>query len=278
MSGSEYAETADIDSDNDSDNDANDKEEEVTEEKEKSHIAHLFSSLMFGKKEKEKHFDWTTLKIPREKEDKPDEIELAAAAITAAEGRGDDDLFEVSEAESEGNHSLEVSETMNTEGHPEAVPEEEIPSAESTEETDTAGNAAAEADTVDVDYEEAENEAYEETEKSDDMGILTDGFSQEDADFFGKLMGEDLSADYVRNKKTEEVIIEDDDEDEIIEDGSENIEGDGSEDEDEAIENNGIEDGDEIIEDDGSEDEDETIEDESIDNQENRKRPGSRTD
>ena len=271
MSGSEYAETADIDSDNDSDNDANDKEEEVTEEKEKSHIAHLFSSLMFGKKEKEKHFDWTTLKIPREKEDKPDEIELAAAAITAAEGRGDDDLFEVSEAESEGNHSLEVSETMNTEGHPEAVPEEEIPSAESTEETDTAGNAAAEADTVDVDYEEAENEAYEETEKSDDMGILTDGFSQEDADFFGKLMGEDLSADYVRNKKTEEVIIEDDDEDEIIEDGSENIEGDGSEDEDEAIENNGIEDGDEIIEDDGSEDEDETIEDESIDNQENRK-------
>ncbi len=271
MSGSEYAETADIDSDNDSDNDANDKEEEVTEEKEKSHIAHLFSSLMFGKKEKEKHFDWTTLKIPREKEDKPDEIELAAAAITAAEGRGDDDLFEVSEAELEGNHSLEVSETMNTEGHPEAVPEEEIPSAESTEETDTAGNAAAEADTVDVDDTEAENEAYEETEKSDDMGILTDGFSQEDADFFGKLMGEDLSADYVRNKKTEEVIIEDDDEDEIIEDGSEDIEGDGSEDEDEVIENNGIEDGDEIIEDDGSEDEDETIEDENIDDQENRK-------
>lgn len=271
MSGSEHTETADIDSDNDSDNEANDKEEEVTEEKEKSHIAHLFSSLMFGKKEKEKHFDWTTLKIPREKEDKPDEIELAAAAITAAEGRGDDDLFEVSEAESEGNHSLEVSETMNTEGHPEAVPEEEIPSAESTEETDTAENAAAEADAVGVDDTEAENEAYEKTEKADDMGILTDGFSQEDADFFGKLMGEDLSADYVRNKKTEEVIIEDDDEDEIIEDGSENIEGDGSEDEDEAIENNGIEDGDEIIEDDGSEDEDETIEDESIDNQENRK-------
>lgn len=271
MSGSEHTETADIDSDNDSGNDANDKEEEVTEEKEKSHIAHLFSSLMFGKKEKEKHFDWTTLKIPREKEDKPDEIELAAAAITAAEGRGDDDLFEVSEAESEGNHSLEVSETMNTEGHPEAVPEEEIPSAESTEETDTAENAAAEADAVGVDDTEAENEAYEKTEKADDMGILTDGFSQEDADFFGKLMGEDLSADYVRNKKTEEVIIEDDDEDEIIEDGSENIEGDGSEDEDEAIENNGIEDGDEIIEDDGSEDEDETIEDESIDNQENRK-------
>ena len=271
MSGSEHTETADIDSDNDSDNEANDKEEEVTEEKEKSHIAHLFSSLMFGKKEKEKHFDWTTLKIPREKEDKPDEIELAAAAITAAEGRGDDDLFEVSEAESEGNHSLEVSETMNTEGHPEAVPEEEIPSAESTEETDTAENAAAEANAVGVDDTEAENEAYEKTEKADDMGILTDGFSQEDADFFGKLMGEDLSADYVRNKKTEEVIIEDDDEDEIIEDGSENIEGDGSEDEDEAIENNGIEDGDEIIEDDGSEDEDETIEDESIDNQENRK-------
>lgn len=271
MSGSEHTETADIDSDNDSGNDANDKEEEVTEEKEKSHIAHLFSSLMFGKKEKEKHFDWTTLKIPREKEDKPDEIELAAAAITAAEGRGDDDLFEVSEAESEGNHSLEVSETMNTEGHPEAVPEEEIPSAESTEETDTAENAAAEADAVGVDDTEVENEAYEKTEKADDMGILTDGFSQEDADFFGKLMGEDLSADYVRNKKTEEVIIEDDDEDEIIEDGSENIEGDGSEDEDEAIENNGIEDGDEIIEDDGSEDEDETIEDESIDNQENRK-------
>ena len=267
MSGSEHTETADIDSDNDSGNDANDKEEEVTEEKEKSHIAHLFSSLMFGKKEKEKHFDWTTLKIPREKEDKPDEIELAAAAITAAEGRGDDDLFEVSEAESEGNHSLEVSETMNTEGHP----AEEIPSAESTEETDTAENAAAEADAVGVDDTEAENEAYEKTEKADDMGILTDGFSQEDADFFGKLMGEDLSADYVRNKKTEEVIIEDDDEDEIIEDGSENIEGDGSEDEDEAIENNGIEDGDEIIEDDGSEDEDETIEDESIDNQENRK-------
>lgn len=207
MSGSEHTETADIDSDNDSGNDANDKEEEVTEEKEKSHIAHLFSSLMFGKKEKEKHFDWTTLKIPREKEDKPDEIELAAAAITAAEGRGDDDLFEVSEAESEGNHSLEVSETMNTEGHPEAVPEEEIPSAESTEETDTAENAAAEADAVGVDDTEAENEAYEKTEKADDMGILTDGFSQEDADFFGKLMGEDLSADYVRNKKTEKLSL-----------------------------------------------------------------------
>ena len=271
MSGSEHTETADIDSDNDSDNDANDKEEEVTEEKEKSHIAHLFSSLMFGKKEKEKHFDWTTLKIPREKEDKPDEIELAAAAITAAEGRGDDDFFEVSEAESEGNHSREVSETMNTEGHPEAVPEEEILSAESTEETDTAENAAAEADAVGVDDTETENEAYEKTEKAEDMGILTDGFSQEDADFFGKLMGEDLSADYVRNKKTEEVIIEDDDEDEIIEAGSENIEGDGSEDEDEAIENNGIEDGDEIIEDETIEDEDETIEDESIDDQENRK-------
>lgn len=80
MSGSEHTETADIDSDNDSGNDANDKEEEVTEEKEKSHIAHLFSSLMFGKKEKEKHFDWTTLKIPREKEDKPDEIRIGSGS------------------------------------------------------------------------------------------------------------------------------------------------------------------------------------------------------
>ena len=62
---------------------------------------------MFGKKGKEKHFDWTTLKIPREKEDKPDEIELAAAAITAAEGRGDDD-----HCRPEPEENQEVSETI----------------------------------------------------------------------------------------------------------------------------------------------------------------------
>ena len=264
MSASEYTETEDTDHDNDSDSDADDEEDEVTEEKEKSHIAHLFSSLMFGKKEKEKHFDWTTLKIPREKEDKPDEIELAAAAITAAEGLGDDDLFEVSEAEPEEDYSPEVPETVNDEGHSEAVTEEEMPSAEYAEETDEAAEA---------DHAKAEAEVSEETEKADDMGILTDGLSQEDADFFGKLMGEDLSADYVRNKKTEEVIIEDDedeDEDEIIEDdGSEDedeiIEDDGSDDEDEIIEDDGSDDEDEIIEDDGSEDEDEIIRDNSSD-------------
>ncbi len=260
VSATEHTETADVDSDNDSDNDADDEEDEVTEEKEKSHIAHLFSSLMFGKKEKEKHFDWTTLKIPREKEDKPDEIELAAAAITAAEGCGDDDLFEVSEAEPEEDHSLEAPETVNDEGQPETVSEEEMPSEEPAAETDSSENEAAETDAADADHAEAEDETSEEAEKADDMGILTDGLSQEDADFFGKLMGEDLSADYVRNKKTEEVIIEDDedeDEDEIIED-------DGSEDEDEIIEDDGDEDEDEIIEDDGDEDE-------IIDDQENSK-------
>lgn len=54
MSGSEYAETADIDSDNDSDNDANDKEEEVTEEKE-NHILPICSAPLCLQKEKEKH-------------------------------------------------------------------------------------------------------------------------------------------------------------------------------------------------------------------------------
>ena len=61
--------------------------EQPDEENEKSHIAHLFSSLMFGRKEKEKHFDWSTLKLAKEKEEKPDEIELAAAAITAAQSQ-----------------------------------------------------------------------------------------------------------------------------------------------------------------------------------------------
>ena len=41
--------------------------EQPDEENEKSHIAHLFSSLMFGRKEKEKHFDWSTLKLAKEK-------------------------------------------------------------------------------------------------------------------------------------------------------------------------------------------------------------------
>ena len=42
---------------------------------------------MFGRKEKEKHFDWSTLKLAKEKGEKPDEIELAAAAITAAQSQ-----------------------------------------------------------------------------------------------------------------------------------------------------------------------------------------------
>ena len=70
-----HAESADEDS----------EAEQLDEENEKSHIAHLFSSLMFGRKEKEKHFDWSTLKLAKEKGEKPDEIELAAAAITAAQ-------------------------------------------------------------------------------------------------------------------------------------------------------------------------------------------------
>ena len=97
---------------------------------------------------------------------------------------------------------------MNTEGHPEAVPEEEIPSAESTEETDTAENAAAEADAVGVDDTEAENEAYEKTEKADDMGILTDGFSQEDADFFGKLMEEESTCVHRTTGKSPEDFLD----------------------------------------------------------------------
>ena len=52
-----HAESADEDS----------EAEQPDEENEKSHIAHLFSSLMFGRKEKEKHFDWSTLKLAKEK-------------------------------------------------------------------------------------------------------------------------------------------------------------------------------------------------------------------
>lgn len=159
-----HAESADEDS----------EAEQPDEENEKSHIAHLFSSLMFGRKEKEKHFDWSTLKLAKEKGEKPDEIELAAAAITAAQsqesqaGEKDEDIFLHEEMPVE-----EMSE--NTEA--EDAPEKEVP----------------------------------ESEEAEDAAISTEGLSEEDADFFGKLMGEDLVADFTRSQDSEEEIIVDDD-------------------------------------------------------------------
>lgn len=159
-----HAESADEDS----------EAEQPDEENEKSHIAHLFSSLMFGRKEKEKHFDWSTLKLAKEKGEKPDEIELAAAAITAAQsqesqaGEKDEDIFLHEEMPVE-----EMSE--NTEA--EDAPEKEVP----------------------------------ESEEAEDAAISTEGLSEEDADFFGKLMGEDLVAYYTRSQDSEEEIIVDDD-------------------------------------------------------------------
>ena len=159
-----HAESADEDS----------EAEQPDEENEKSHIAHLFSSLMFGRKEKEKHFDWSTLNLAKEKGEKPDEIELAAAAITAAQsqesqaGEKDEDIFLHEEMPVE-----EMSE--NTEA--EDAPEKEVP----------------------------------ESEEAEDAAISTEGLSEEDADFFGKLMGEDLVADYTRSQDSEEEIIVDDD-------------------------------------------------------------------
>lgn len=175
-----HAESADEDS----------EAEQPDEENEKSHIAHLFSSLMFGRKEKEKHFDWSTLKLAKEKGEKPDEIELAAAAITAAQsqesqaGEKDEDIF---------LHEEMPVEEMSEDTAAENAPEKEVP----------------------------------ESEESEDAAISTEGLSEEDADFFGKLMGEDLVADYTRSQDSEEEIIVDDDgesEDTVIidDDGSEN--------------------------------------------------------
>lgn len=159
-----YAESADEDS----------EAEQLDEENEKSHIAHLFSSLMFGRKEKEKHFDWSTLKLAKEKGEKPDEIELAAAAITAAQsqesqaGEKDEDIF---------LHEEMPVEEMSENTVAEDAPEKEVP----------------------------------ESEEAEDAAISTEGLSEEDADFFGKLMGEDLVADYTRSQDSEEEIIVDDD-------------------------------------------------------------------
>lgn len=159
-----HAESADEDS----------EAEQPDEENEKSHIAHLFSSLMFGRKEKEKHFDWSTLKLSKEKEEKPDEIELAAAAITAAQsqesqaGEKDEDIF---------LHEEMPVEEMSENTVSEDAPEKEVP----------------------------------ESEEAEDAAISTEGLSEEDADFFGKLMGEDLVADYTRSQDSEEEIIVDDD-------------------------------------------------------------------
>ena len=159
-----HAESADEDS----------EAEQPDEENEKSHIAHLFSSLMFGRKEKEKHFDWSTLKLAKEKGEKPDEIELAAAAITAAQsqesqaGEKDEDIF---------LHEEMPVEKMSENTVAEDAPEKEVP----------------------------------ESEEAEDAAISTEGLSEEDADFFGKLMGEDLVADYTRSQDSEEEIIVDDD-------------------------------------------------------------------
>ena len=177
-----HAESADEDSeaeqpDEDSEAEQPDEDSEAEqpdEENEKSHIAHLFSSLMFGRKEKEKHFDWSTLKLAKEKGEKPDEIELAAAAITAAQsqesqaGEKDEDIF---------LHEEMPVEEMSENTVAEDAPEKEVP----------------------------------ESEEAEDAAISPEGLSEEDADFFGKLMGEDLVADYTRSQDSEEEIIVDDD-------------------------------------------------------------------
>lgn len=168
-----HAESADEDSEAEQP-DEDSEAEQPDEENEKSHIAHLFSSLMFGRKEKEKHFDWSTLKLAKEKEEKPDEIELAAAAITAAQsqesqaGEKDEDIF---------LHEEMPVEEMSEDTAAENAPEKEVP----------------------------------ESEEAEDAAISTEGLSEEDADFFGKLMGEDLVADYTRSQDSEEEIIVDDD-------------------------------------------------------------------
>ncbi|MBD9002216.1 MAG: hypothetical protein EGR12_07795 [Coprococcus catus] len=184
-----HAESADEDSEAEQP-DEDSEAEQPDEENEKSHIAHLFSSLMFGRKEKEKHFDWSTLKLAKEKGEKPDEIELAAAAITAAQsqesqaGEKDEDIF---------LHEEMPVEEMSENTVAENAPEKEVP----------------------------------ESEEAEDAAISTEGLSEEDADFFGKLMGEDLVADYTRSQDSEEEIIVDDDgelEDTVIidDDDSEN--------------------------------------------------------
>ena len=168
-----HAESADEDSEAEQPDEVSEAEQ-PDEENEKSHIAHLFSSLMFGRKEKEKHFDWSTLKLAKEKEEKPDEIELAAAAITAAQsqesqaGEKDEDIF---------LHEEMPVEEMSENTVAEDAPEKEVP----------------------------------ESEEAEDAAISTEGLSEEDADFFGKLMGEDLVADYTRSQDSEEEIIVDDD-------------------------------------------------------------------
>lgn len=166
-----HAESADEDSEAEQP-DEDSEAEQPDEENEKSHIAHLFSSLMFGRKEK--HFDWSTLKLAKEKGEKPDEIELAAAAITAAQsqesqaGEKDEDIF---------LHEEMPVEEMSENTVAEDAPEKEVP----------------------------------ESEEAEDAAISTEGLSEEDADFFGKLMGEDLVADYTRSQDSEEEIIVDDD-------------------------------------------------------------------
>ena len=168
-----HAESADEDSEAEQP-DEDSEAEQPDEENEKSHIAHLFSSLMFGRKEKEKHFDWSTLKLAKEKGEKPDEIELAAAAITAAQsqesqaGEKDEDIF---------LHEEMPVEEMSENTVAEDAPEKEVP----------------------------------ESEEAEDAAISTEGLSEEDADFFGKLMCEDLVADYTRSQDSEEEIIVDDD-------------------------------------------------------------------
>ena len=218
------------------DSEAETADEEVVEENEKSNIAHLFSSLMFGHKEKEKHFDWTTLKLSRDKEEKPDEIEMAAAAITAAQDAEttDEDIFL-----NEGHEMPEISEeeilqasadisdgTAATEG-----------TADST--FDSAADSVSEAGKA-VSAEEADEDEDELLEEvpEENVGLSTEGLSEEDADFFGKLMGEDLVADYTREKSEEEEIIVDED-DEDAEDAGEVdeviVEDDDDEDEDEVF-------------------------------------------
>lgn len=217
--------TADDEAKENADGDEEDLDEIIAtagdgEGDEKSHIAQLFSSLMFGKsKEKEKHFDWSEEKLDRG-------------------------------------------------GESEAVQPEE-------KEDDTS---------VQKEIILADEDAVQ--EPGDELIIPIDGFSKEDVDFFGKLMGTDFSpvdqetpdegdVDIVIGDEADMTIAaeeneEDDDEDDEIIESADNIlddffealgiDGDNSG--EELIEDDGDdEDEDEIIPDDADEDEDEIIPD-----------------
>ncbi|MGN0204940.1 MAG: hypothetical protein ACI4BB_10380 [Coprococcus sp.] len=109
---------------------AENEPEEMVDDK--SHIAQLFSSLMFSRsKEKENHFDWTTARLGRDEEEEP----------------------------------VQPEETLDV------------------------------ADSVDSQDVSAPDDEDDMQDSGDELVISMEGLSQEDVDFFGKLMGTDFDAD-----------------------------------------------------------------------------------